>query len=228
MYKAILTVTVVAIAIWSQVTWAFEGIISFKSDYWGEQSEFQYYSKEGKSRIETNRARHGRAAVILDVKAKKVSMLLLNLRLAMVMNMDAEALLRPASTDGGLARTGRTMSVLGYQVEGWLHTGEDEDTEIWGATGLGLFVGLHPTSSMFGRGGGAPPWVRAVREQGLFPLIVIRKDKNGKQLGRMDVTAVESRPLPDQLFEVPRWFITYDKFDPDNRMPGMPGTVWLK
>lgn len=227
-YTFILLWASLTIFAYPSATAAFEGVISFTSNYWGEPSEFQYFSKEGRSRIDTRRARHGRAAVIMDFHEQKVSMLLLNVRLAMVMNMNATMVLASSGTDGGLIRTGTTRVVLGYRAEQLLHTGEEEDTEIWAAPGLGVFVGLHPTSSMFGRGGGAPPWVRAVREQGLFPLIVIRKDKSGKQLGRMEVTAVESKPLSDRLFAVPRGFITYNKFDPDNRMPGMPGTVWLK
>lgn len=228
MYRFILLSAIMTVLGYPSATAAFEGVISFTSTYWGEPSEFQYFSKAERSRIDTRRARHGRASVIMDFREQKVSMLLLNLRLAMVMNMNATLLLASSGTDGSLIRTGATRSVLGYRAEQLLHLGEEEDTEIWGATGLGVFVGLHPTSSMFGRSGGAPPWVRAVREQGLFPLIVIRKDKSGKQLGRMDVTAVESKPLSDQLFTIPRGFITYNKFDPDNRMPGMPGTVWLK
>jgi Domain of unknown function (DUF4412) len=210
------------------LAFAFEGVISFKSNYWGEASEFQYYSKDERNRIETQRARHGRAAVIMDFKTKKVSMLLLNLRLAMVMNMNFATLLASNDAAGKLTRMGESKLVLGYRAEQFLHDGEEEHTEIWGTTGLGLFVGLHPTSSMFGRTGGAPPWVRALREQGIFPLIVIRTDKDGKERGRMEATAIENKVLSDDLFEVPPRYITYNKFDPGNKMPGMPGTVWVK
>ena len=228
MQRAILTVAIVTAMSYPALVWAFEGVMSFKSNYWGEQSEFQYSCKDGRSRIDTRRARHGRAAVIMDLPAKKVSMLLLSLRLAMVMNLDSATLLASNKTDGVARKTGTTMSILGYQAEQLLHQGEEEDTEIWGATGLGLFVGLHPTSSMFGRGGGAPPWVRALRQQGLFPLVVIRRDKGGVERGRIEVTAIEQKWLADELFEIPRFYLVYSKFDPNNPMPGMPGTVWVK
>lgn len=224
----VLPVTVATILFCTSIASAFEGVISFKSNYWGELSEFQYASKEGRSRIDTQRARHGRAAVIMDLDAQKVSMLLLNMRLAMVMNMGPTMLLASNRADGKLIRTGKSQSVLGYRAEQLLHLGEEEDTEIFGAAGLGVFLGLHPTSSMFGRSGGSPPWVRALREEELFPLIVIRKDKNGTERGRMEVTAVESKALSDELFEIPRRYITFNKFDPNNKMPGMPGTVWVK
>ncbi len=224
----ILAVSIVMVLSHSSWVSAFEGVISFKSNYWGEQSEFEYSSKEGISRIDTRRARHGRAAVIMDVRAQKVSMLLLNLRLAMVMNMSHTMLLTSNETGGKLIRTGKSLAVLGYRAERLMHMGEEEDTEIWAASGLGVFLGLHPTSSMFGRSGGSPPWVRAMRAEGLFPLIVIRKDKNGIERGRIEVTAIESKALPDKLFEIPSWYITYDKFNPENKMPGMPGTVWVK
>lgn len=224
----VLPATVATILFCSSIASAFEGVISFKSNYWGELSEFQYASKEGRSRIDTQRSRHGRAAVIMDLDAQKVSMLLLNMRLAMVMNMGPTMLLASNRTDGTLIRTGKVLPILGYRAEHLVHRGEEEDTEIWGAAGLGVFVGLHPTSSMFGRSGGSPPWVRALREERLFPLIVIRKDKNGIERGRMEVTAIEPRSLPDSQFEIPRRYITFNKFDPNNKMPGMPGTVWVK
>lgn len=131
-------------------------------------------------------------------------------------------------TEGKLIRTGKSLSVLGHRAEQLLHIGEEEDTEIWGTSGLGVFLGLHPTSSMFGRSGGSPPWVRAMKAEGLFPLIVIRRDKTGHVRGRMEVTAIEPKALSDELFEIPRRYITFDKFDPKNKMPGMPGTVWIK
>lgn len=207
---------------------AFEGVFYFKSNYWGDQSEFQYSTKDEKSRIDTSRARHGRAAVIMDLEAQKVSMLLLNMRLAMVMNMSTTMVSASDGTEGKLIRTGKSLSVLGHRAEQLLHIGEEEDTEIWGTSGLGVFLGLHPTSSMFGRSGGSPPWVRAMKAEGLFPLIVIRRDKTGHVRGRMEVTAIEPKALSDELFEIPRRYITFDKFDPKNKMPGMPGTVWIK
>jgi hypothetical protein len=146
----------------------------------------------------------------------------------MVMNLNTATLLASSGGDGRLTRTGKIKSVIGYRTEQMFHDGADENTEIWGTTGLGVFVGLHPTSSMFGRSGGAPPWVRVLSEQGIFPLIVIRKDKSGKEVGRLEATDIERKTLPDTLFEIPRWYITYSKFDPGNMMPGMPGTVWMK
>ncbi len=226
--KTVLAASIFAVACSPSWVSAFEGVISFKSNYWGESSEFQYSTKEGRSRIDTRRVRHGRAAVIMDLEALKVSMLLLNVRLAMVMNLDASALLRPASTDRGLVRTGKRKIVLGYPAEQRLHSGEEEDVEMWGTTELGIFMGLHPTSSMFGRRGGAPAWERAMIEQKLFPLIVIRKDKKGQEIGRLEAIGIEHKVIPDSLFEIPRWYLTYDKFDPKNKVPGMPGTVWVK
>lgn len=228
MRKAILSAVIVTAMLSPKMAEAFEGSITFKSNYWGEQSEFQYSSKEGRSRIDTRRARHGRAAVIMDLKAQKVSMLLLDLKVAMMMNMSTTMLLASDRTAGRLIRTGKNLSIIEYRAEQLLHIGEEEDTEIWGAMGLGVFLGLHPTSSMFGRSGGSPPWVHALREEGLFPLIVIRKDKSGNERGRMEVTAIEPKAISDELFEIPRRYITFNKFDPNNRMPGMPGTVWVK
>jgi hypothetical protein len=205
----------------------FEGVVHFKSSYWGEESEFDYYSKGNRARMETNRSRHGRAAVIMDFDAGKVSMILLSWRLAMVMNMDEASLLTSNRTTGSLQKTGQTRTILGHRADQFIHVGQEEDTEIWGTTDLGVFVGLHTRPSGFGRAGDSPEWVRALRDQGIFPLVVIRMS-HGKTQARMEVTHIENKALSEELFVVPPRYLTYDKFDPNNKMPGMPGTVWIR
>ena len=124
MYRTVLSAAVIVASVCSpSLVSAFEGVISFKSSYWGEESEFQYYSKDERTRIETRRARHGRAAVIMDLKVKKVSMLLLNLRLAMVMNLNTASLLASSGAAGGLTKTGNVHTVLGYRAEQWFRRG---------------------------------------------------------------------------------------------------------
>lgn len=206
---------------------SFEGVVHFKSNYWGEESEFDYYSKGNKARMETNRSRHGRAAVIMDLDARKVSMLLLSWRLAMVMNMEEASRLASVRPVGSLVKTGKTRTILGYHTDQFIHVDQEEETEIWGTTGLGVFIGLHTRPSGFGPSGDSPAWVRALRDQRIFPLVVIRMN-NGKAQARMDVTDIRNEVLPEELFVVPRRYLTYDKFDPNNKMPGMPGTVWNK
>jgi hypothetical protein len=56
MYKTIRIVAVI-VAAFSCPPWvfAFEGVVHFKSNYWEEESEFQYYSKDERNRIEGSR-----------------------------------------------------------------------------------------------------------------------------------------------------------------------------
>jgi hypothetical protein len=227
MRRGILPCVLITLSVSPTLAAAFEGVVHFKSNYWGEESEFDYYRKGNKIRMETNRSRHGRAAVIMDLDVRKVSMLLVNWRLAMVMNMEEAAVLPSNRPIGSLVRTGKTRIILGHHSDQFIHTGREEETEIWGTTGLGVFIGLHTRASGFGRAGDSPEWVRALRDQGSFPLVVIRKS-NGEAQARMEATHIENKALPDELFAVPRRYLTYDKFDPSNKMPGMPGTVWVK
>jgi hypothetical protein len=227
MRKGILPCVLITLSVSHVFGASFEGVVHFKSTYWGEESEFDYYRKGNRTRMETNRSRHGRAAVIMDLDARKVSMLLLNWRLAMVMNMEEAALLASNRPTGSLVKTGKTRIILGHHSDQFIHIGKEEETEIWGTTGLGVFIGLHTRASGFGRAGDSPEWARALRDQGIFPLIVIRKH-SGEEQARMEATRIEKKALPEELFAVPRRYLTYDKFDPNNKMPGMPGTVWVK
>ena len=147
----------------------------------------------------------------------------------MVMNMEETSLPAANRPSGSLTKTGKTKTLIGYRADQFLHSGQEEDTEVWGTTGLGvLFIGLHTRGPGFGRTGDSPDWVRALRDQNIFPLIVIRKNKAGEEQARMEATDIERKEISDELFVVPPKYITYNKFAPDNTMPGMPGTVWIK
>ena len=197
---------------------AFEGVVHFKSSTQeGYGSEFDYFIKGEKARMETQGDRHGKAAIILDLPAKKVVMLMAQQKMAMEMPMGDPAV-EKAKDKGELVRTGKTQTLLGYTAEQLLYKSDEGETEIWGAKGLGYFGGMH------GRPGtgtdGSPGWTRGLKEQGLFPLLVINKGKDGKEVGRLEATKVEKKSLSDDLFTVPP---DYKKFDRDSMTRGMGG-----
>ena len=195
---------------------AFEGVAHFKSSTQeGYGSEFDYFIKGEKARMETQGDRHGKAAIILDLPAKKVVMLMAQQKMAMEMPMGEPTAGQKDKAE--LVRTGKTQTLLGYPAEQLLYKSDEGETEIWGAKGLGYFGGMHGRP---GAGEGSPAWTRELKAQGLFPLLVINKSKDGKEVGRLEATKVEKKSLSDDLFVVPP---DYKKFDRDSMTRGMGG-----
>lgn len=123
-------------------------------------------------------------------------------------------------------KTGEKETILGYSAEKYLASSSDGKTDLWLAEGLGSFMMAHGGGPMGGKRGAAAPqaWERALAGKDLFPVRVVGHDKDGKENFRMEVTAVEKKPLRDSLFTPPAG---YQKFDlggmMQGMMPGMPG-----
>jgi hypothetical protein len=197
---------------------SFEGVAHFKNSMiGGRSSDFEYFIKGDKARMEVEGEAHGggKAVIIMDQSAKRMQMLMPAQKMAMEFPMgDASDAVKERMKEGNIVRSGKTKTILGYTAEQLIAKSDEGETEIWGAKGMGFFGGLH------GRPGtGAPAWAQDLQKQGFFPLLVIHKDAKGQERGRMEATKIEKRSLADDLFTVPADF---KKFDPA-MMRGMGG-----
>lgn len=213
-----ITQLVALILAWTVTTAAaaeFEGLVHFKNTRDSRVSEFDYFVKGDKSRMEMEDEGHGgKAAVIVDLQAKTVLMLMADQKMAMEMPLTESQMPKAEKATGELLRTGKTQKLLGYTAEQLLYKTADGETEIWGAKGLGFFGGMHGGP---GTGGQNQSWAQDLKTQGFFPLLVINRDRAGREHGRMEATKVEKKALPDGLFMAPP---DYKKFD-RGMLPGM-------
>lgn len=195
----------------------FEGIVHFKNTTDGRASEFDYFVKGDKSRMEIESERYGgKAAIVMDPGAKKVLMLMPGQKMAMEMPMTEPQAGQSEKAKGELVRTGKTQTILSYPAEQLLYKSDGGETEIWGAKELGYFGGIQ-------RPGSSPSdtaWVQGLKAEGFFPLLVIHRDQAGKESGRMEATKVEKQSLPDDLFVAPP---DYKRFDRESMMGNMGG-----
>ncbi len=104
-----------------------------------------------------------------------------------------------------IVNTGKVKKILGYRCEKIIVKTPYDETEIWGTKALG---GLASSiSKVFGAGssdeGGA--WGDLLSKLGIFPLAATSKVE-GKVVESQTVTRIETRALPDDLFELPAGF----------------------
>jgi hypothetical protein len=67
-----------------------------------------------------------------------------------------------------------------------------------------------------GRSAPKSAWEAALAEHGYFPLRVVNRDKNGKEIKRLEAVSVEPQSLSASIFAPPS---DYRKFE----MPSIPG-----
>jgi hypothetical protein len=109
---------------------------------------------------------------------------------------------KPDAVKYSLKRTRKARRILGYPAEQILITQKGQKTEIWGTKKLrNLSMALSNTlgDRESGPGGG---WVREIAKMGFYPLrssTIIR----GRVAESQEVTKIERRVLPPELFEVP-------------------------
>jgi hypothetical protein len=172
----------------------FEGKLMLKGP---DNESASYFIKGDKSRIETTD--EGVPVVLLYTRKEPKMYALMpkekKYTEVPVMNLSGE----PDENDdsGKITKTGETRQIHGYTCEKWVYTNGNERTETWVTNQLGLtFVDLFN------------PMVGMSLAQGqhklsdYFPMLITYSKKT-KTETIMEVTAVEKRPLNDNLFAVP-------------------------
>lgn len=115
---------------------------------------------------------------------------------------------------GKITKTGRTERIAGHKCEHYL-MGEQQDTDVCAAKGLGMFMGGSAGGMGRGRGlfgSGLPPGFEHYTEfakEGFVPLKV-SAIRDGKEEVVMQATNVERKPLDASLFAVPAGYQEMD------------------
>ncbi len=112
----------------------------------------------------------------------------------------------PAAPEGEkvrVVRTGKTKKILGYPCERILILRGEESTEIWGTKKLESLA--KAISNLVGSEG-EPGWSDELEKLGVFPLSAASK-LGGAVVESQEVYKIESREIPDALFEIPPGYI---------------------
>lgn len=205
----------------------FEGTVKMKmTGQRGSPTEMTFSLADGRSRIDMQTPDGASPAMLFDAQKQEMTILMPEQRMYMV-----RPLPKPGETPPGapseetasIEKTGETEEILGYDTEKYISRSREGITEIWVTDELGTFMGLGaggPPMGGRGRRGSSMPegWANALRGKEAFPLRVVTKDAKGKELFRMEATAVDQRSLPDSTFIPPA---DYQKFDMGGMMRGM-------
>ncbi len=194
----------------------FEGTVSMKMSGReaagkGADAVMNFSMKAGLTRMDMDAQGMG-IGVIIDPAKQQMTMLMTQRRMYMIQPMPAPMADATAGAPSGkapesnLEKTTVTEKILGYDcVKYVVKDDKGKTVELWLTDQLGSFMGLGGGGPMGRRGGGAPAgsgWEQLLQGKSLFPMRVVTSD-GGKEVGRLEVTAVDKKSLSDSLFTVP-------------------------
>lgn len=187
----------------------FEGKIKMKVSTDDDVSYVNYFVKDKKYRMEANQSEEGEeGAVIWDPVNKKMLMIMTSQKMYMEMPLDVSKKAEEGNWKQELKNlkfTGKTKTIHGYECKEAVYTSEDETSEIWYTQELGTFFAM---SDEFA--GDMPAEIKAIAENGFFPMLVVTKDNGGEEVNRMEVEEITKLSLNSDMFVPPAGFQKFD------------------
>lgn len=182
----------------------FEGKVKMAITEGAATQSIEYLVKGDQMRIETQDPRAQGGVMILNMREKKMLMLMPQQRLYVTMSLPEVDIDETAdAAEKKPQPTGETRQILGHTAQQYLMEDEKTVYEIWATKELGTFGALHLPGSE--GPGTASPRDRALAGQDFFPLLIIER-RNGREATRVEVTEVTPQELPASLFQAPEGF----------------------
>ena len=183
----------------------FEGLIEFKKQNGSDVSNYVYYVKGDKVRIDefAPGSRIVSGSFIVDTKAGTMIFLSPDRKLWGTRPSKGS----PVAPAGAMAApTKNTKDLFGYKCTEQVVKNVSDSTQISYWIAPGKFNFFLPMMKLLNRQEKFSTYYFAITglKDGSMPLLAIEKDLNGKEKGRLEVTRLEQKTIVDGMFEIPK------------------------
>jgi hypothetical protein len=200
-----LTLMVSATALFAQ---PFEGIIEFTKTTGPVITNYRYYVKGERIRIEEISARgEVQGIMLVDTRDKTVTAISPERKLY----MDVPNMRLPKDVEVQVQKTADLKDIAGYKCEKWVVKSPKEDRQItyWvAADEFSFFIPLLETLNR--KDEQAVFFLQVKDNKGVFPMLGIEQKMDGAEVSRLEVTKVTKGVQKPALFEIPAG---YNKFE---------------
>ncbi len=190
---------------------SFEGVVTFKKGAASSKlsSTVAMYIK-GDKFLADEKGDKIQQKIIVDATKKMIYMVMDKEK--MIMDLQMEKMVTKGPEAKLPTKSTKTQKIAGYDCEQWIDKTFNGEVELWTNGEMGkIYIpegqmgdGLIPSASM-----------RKLLKQGnYFPLLLVERDKTGREITRLEVLSIEKKALEDALFTTPSGY---------QRM-SMPGT----
>jgi hypothetical protein len=187
---------------------AFEGVIEFTKTTGPVVTNYKYYVKGYRIRIEEIGARGDVQGIMLvDTRDRTVTALSPERKLY----MDVPNMRLPKEVESQVTKTSEQKQIAGYTCEKWMvkSTREDRSMTYWvAADEFNFFIPLLETLNR--KDEQAIFFLQIKDAKGVFPMIGIEQKLDGAEVSRLEVSSVVKSAQKSSLFEIPAG---YNKFE---------------
>ena len=215
MKKSLLTIISVAVLLLGFAhrasAQAFEGVIEFKKQSTTDTTNYVYYVKDNKVRIDEigSKSHKVEGTFLVDMDAKSMVSLNLERKLYMVQNSSTT----PTIKGTCVVKKGQNVKNLqGYKCVEYTVTNQEEGVIItyWIADGKFNFfdkmlrtLNRKDKSSVY--------YLQIPDLKGNFPMLSDQTDLAGKEQVKLEVTKITKKEIDPNMFEIPKGFNKFEK-----------------
>ena len=188
---------------------SFEGTIEFTKTTGPVVTNYRYFVKEGRVRIEEISAKGiVQGIMLVDTHKKSVVALSPDRRLY----MDVPNMRLPKDMKADLRKTGETKQIAGNNCEKWVakSTVQDRQLTYWVAKG-GFDFFLPMLETLNRKDEQAVFFMKFDDAAGMFPMLGIEQKLDGTEVSRLEVTKVVRSEQRVALFEVPKEYTKFER-----------------
>jgi Domain of unknown function (DUF4412) len=184
----------------------FDGVVEFTVTSEEGTMPMTYMEKGNNVRIEMEGRPGMKAAILINVKDKKATMLMEKMK--MYMPIPEPKASETSGPKPEITKTGKTQEILGYKCEQVIIKYGERQTEVWITKDLGPFAMFQMGPP--GKASREEEWQKVIGKEGGFPLKAVTT-LGDKKVNEMTATKVEKKSLDNALFQIPEG---YKQFDP--------------
>lgn len=188
---------------------AFEGIIEFTKTTGPVVTNYRYYVKGDRVRIEEIGARGDVQGIMLvDTRDRSVTALSPERKLY----MDVPNMRLPKEVETQMTKTSELKEIAGYKCEKWLVKSAREDRQMtyWvAADEFNFFIPLLETLNR--KDEQAIFFLQMKDSKGVFPMLGVEQKLDGAEVSRLEVTHVLKSLQKPALFEIPAGFNKFER-----------------
>ncbi|MCB0395152.1 MAG: DUF4412 domain-containing protein [Flavobacteriales bacterium] len=206
----VLLVVMLAAGISSSSAGDFEGVIEFVKMTTTDTSNYVYYVKGDKIRIENTVKGEVKGVMLVDLKEK--TLLALSPDRKLYMDVNNSPIDPGTKSDYEVIKTGNKKSIHGYECEQVRVRNKAKNTEVtyWLAPGeFGFFLNLVTTVNR--KENAMVYYLVLDGVEASFPFLSVEYSLLREERTRMEVTKITKQAVGDDKFKVPEGYVKFEK-----------------
>lgn len=190
----------------------FEGVIEFKKMSSIDTNQYTYYVKGDHVRIDEvdPKTKVIAGSFLIDLKQNKMTTLSHERKLYMDQKQ-----VPPPVVQGSpeITKTKNAKTILGVKCTEYIVKNKEENTDIsFFISNSGRYEFFGPLLKTLNRKDKfSSYYLKLTGVDGLFPLLAIQRNKNGKETGKIETVKMERKELSASLFKIPAGYTKFDK-----------------